>query len=196
MRRLFIILYLLLLPALSLNACGDDDDSSTSSGPADDGDDDNDDAADDDSVDDDADDDVIDDEADDDDAAPVLSNAFFTPNPPELGDFDLGELCWYTNLVWEVCDPDNDLLPNGNIFIGPEPLFENPTWRDLDVLQGDLEAVGDCASPATVRLTTLLGLQSNPDLLPAGEYCYTLQATDNGAHFSNLLEDICFTHSP
>ena len=190
MRRLLIILYFLLLLALSLCACGDDDDPSTSSGQADDGDDDND--ADDDSVDDDAD----DDEVDDDDAAPVLSNAYFTPNPPELDDFDLGEPCWYTNLVWEVCDPDNDLLPNGYISIGPEPLFECPTWRDLEVMQGDLEAVGDCASPAMVRLTTLLGLQSNPDLWPAGEYCCTLQATDNNAHFSNLLEDICFTHEP
>ena len=205
---LFALIAAMVLSLGAFVACAsggdDDDDNDAADDDLFDDDAGDDDAGDDDAGDDDAgDDDATDDDAVDDDVvenAPVLSDGLFDPVPMELGTFSgYAEDMWYSALLWSVCDLDNDLMPDGRVYIyasgttewaldtdNPIPwdLFNNPP--DIDLSQ-----VGDCENPVQTGITVLFGTASAPPT--AGDYCMDIEATDNNDSFSNKLTEICTT---
>jgi hypothetical protein len=183
--RSLLLLSLMFLLCLTVGyACNDDDDDDDS-GELDDDDDsstDDDDASpadDDDATGDD------DDDNDTSDQPPVLSNAYWDPNPIEQ---DPSSGNWISYLKVSVCDPDDDLL-GGMICFGdsenPNPHIdcEQNEWDDFD----PVPSAPDCSAPVEVAWSV------NFTLADPGEYCAYIEVTDGAANFSNKLEDICVT---
>ena len=189
---------------------GDDDDDDTDLDDDDTGYDDIDDDDiddDDDTGDDDLDDDDTgDDDVDDDDdttpiepAPPVLSNGGWEPETTILGNFPgYTEPIYYSTLTFDVCDVNNDLLPDGHLLVyrtgEPEPLYV-VTWQTLHNLPAnDLSHVGDCTHPTPVEVNVLFAPQSNPGV--PGLYCLDLQGVDRNGHMGNRLNNLCVLHDP
>ena len=216
----FFLLALVVALAFSLGAilaCDDDDDDDTEGDDDDDlfDDDDDNDVADDDVADDDvADDDVADDDVTDDDVgdddAPVLSNGLWDPTDTVLVDFGTPPIpgfddteWWASALVWAVCDVDNDLLPDGVVYIldaGTSNSFissDYVEWSDLnDPPDADLGAASDCENPIETGINILFAPVSDPTAAPPGTYCVDIEGTDSAGNFSNKLLNICVNHDP
>ena len=182
----------------------DDDDIDLVDDDTDDDDIDDDDDTDDDDVDDD-DDDTSDDDVDDDDTTPiepsppVLSNGGWEPETTILGNFPgYTEPIYYSTLTFDVCDVNNDLLPDGHLLVyrtgEPDPLYV-VTWQTLHNLPAnDLSHVGDCTHPTPVEVDILFAPQSNPGV--PGLYCPHLQGVDRNGHMGNRLNNLCVLHDP
>jgi hypothetical protein len=116
---------------------------------------------------------------------PELSNGFWDPNPivqdPSTGD-------WISSLVFDVCDPDDD-LSGGQLFMYVAGTTDNFLSGDVywDDFGGGAPSAPDCNSPLTV------GIPVGFTGAPAGTYCCDLEATDGDGNFSNKLVDMCVT---
>jgi len=191
--RNHLILVLLLAMSLLFTvvfvfSCNEshDDDSDDNDG------DDDDTTPDDDTTDDDT---SVDDDTTFSDIGPILSDGYFAPDPAELREYNVGEMWWYTALYLEVCDPDNDLLPDGQVWIDQIPASIDPwdpfAWSDfIPIDGGNLADAGDCAHPVTAYLSLWVDSQTQPP--PPGEYCNTIKAGDNAGHSSYELSPVCF----
>ncbi len=145
------------------------------------------------------DDDTTDD--DDDDDAPVLSSGGWDPAVTTLGEFTgYDERMYYSALFWSVCDVNNDLLPEGEVFVyqsgTTSPFMQGElTWADLNnPPDSDLGNVGDCNDPVQTGINVIFAPESDPGT--PGTYCADIEATDNAGNFSNLLTNLCVTHNP
>ena len=195
----FLFVMLLLLIYAPLLSCHEsqDDDSDDDDNDNDGDDDDNDTTMDDDTT---LDDDIIDDDdATPTDVGPILSDAYFQPNPAELREYNDEEMWWYTALYLEVCDPDNDLLPGGLVWTKVLDAVLPPTepylWSDfIPVYGGDLADAGDCEHPVTAYIDFWLGEDNEYTLF--GEFCLAVWAVDDAEHFSDTLEPVCFELVP
>ncbi|MCC6159176.1 MAG: hypothetical protein IT350_14095 [Deltaproteobacteria bacterium] len=129
-----------------------------------------------------------DDDADDDDDVspdgPEISNAYWDPDPAQ----DDGYGAILSVLIWDVCDPNND-LSGGEIFVWiagtSEPALAGDVYWD-DFTEGAPDAP-DCDSPVEVGIAI-----DFTGITPFGDdICFDLEATDGAGHLSNRLEDIC-----
>ncbi|HPQ71962.1 MAG TPA: hypothetical protein PKW95_22760 [bacterium] len=148
-------------------------------------------------------DDVLNDHSNDDTVPPVLSAGGWDPTVTTLDEVsDYDERMYYSFLFWSVCDPGNNLLPGGEVFVyqsgTTDPfILRDLTWADLnDPPDCDLNNVGDCDNPVRVGFDVFFAPESNPDAIPPGDYCVDIEATDNAGNFSNLLTNLCVTHNP
>ena len=211
MKALMVTVSILALAMVSNLACNptgnddDDNDSATDDDAFDDDSGDDDMIGDDDTGDDDLGDDDTDDDIDDDDttpvepAAPVLGDGGWEPETTILGTFPgYTEPIYYSTLTFDVCDVNNDLLPDGHLLVyrtgEPEPLYV-VTWQTLHNLPAnDLNDVDDCAHPTPVEVDMLFAPQSNPGA--PGLYCLDLQGVDRNGHMGNRLTNLCVLHDP
>jgi len=209
MKALMVTVSILALAMVSILACNptgnDDDNDSATDDDAGDNDTVDDDMVDDDTVDDDIGDDDTDDDIDDDDttpiepAAPVLGDGGWEPETTILGTFPgYTEPIYYSTLTFDVCDVNNDLLPDGHLLVyrtgEPEPLYV-VTWQTLHNLPAnDLNDVDDCAHPTPVEVDMLFAPQSNPGA--PGLYCLDLQGVDRNGHMGKRLTNLCVLHDP
>jgi len=209
MKALMVTVSILALAMVSILACNptgnDDDNDSATDDDAGDNDTVDDDMVDDDTVDDDIGDDDTDDDIDDDDttpiepAAPVLGDGGWEPETTILGTFPgYTEPIYYSTLTFDVCDVNNDLLPDGHLLVyrtgEPEPLYVG-TWQTLHNLPAnDLNDVDDCAHPTPVEVDMLFAPQSNPGA--PGLYCLDLPGGDRNGHLGNRLTNLCGLHDP
>lgn len=160
-----------------------------------------DDSMDNDTVDDDTiDDDAMDDDNDDDDTVdddtcgdnpPQIVNAYFDPNPMELMGID-----WYSYLYIEVCDPDNDLAPDGYVCVyddSTQPMASYcEYWHDLETLPGEsIYNADDCGEPVTIYIGCWFGSIYHP---PFEEYCVEIDGTDNKDHNAEMFGPVCVTY--
>ncbi len=193
MKRVLFIMFILIAFtfAYACNEADDDDDDNDNDNADDDdteGDDDT--SVDDDTSDDDTgDDDSIDDDTDI-DHAPVITESYWEPDPPEYGEVESFGLVWYTYMVFFVCDEDNDLLPDGNlVWVLGEP-FE-PEYHPLtdfqDPPETDLSNAGDCLHP--VELSIIYTMLEEP---PSGEHCADFYVEDSAGNQSDVFSP-CFT---
>ena len=177
------------LTVVMIGACDDDDDDDDEDG--------DDDTADDDSMDD----DTTDDDTGGDESVPVLSGGQWDPATTTLGEFPgYEEQMYYSALIWSVCDPDNNLLPDGEVFVyiagTTEPFLEGDlAWADLNnPPDSDLGNVGDCENPVQTGINVIFAPESEPGA--PGTFCCDIEATDSNGNFSNTLENLCVTHAP
>jgi hypothetical protein len=112
---------------------------------------------------------------------PVLSNVYFDPNPVEIVD---GTAEIHLNI--DVCDANNDLMPDGRLTLSSAIGTTEFPWDDSRLLPGgDLHDVGDCDNPVSIGYV---------DELPAIggiSLCIEAWATDNDGNKSETLKDIC-----
>jgi hypothetical protein len=113
--------------------------------------------------------------------APVLSNAYWNPNPIPSGNPA-------SNLVWDVCDEEDD-LSGGQIFIyytgTSDSFILTPVyWNDFI---GGAPSAPDCGAPVEVSVGV------NFTGAPSGSYCVDLVATDGSGNYSNKLTNKCVT---
>jgi hypothetical protein len=113
---------------------------------------------------------------------PMLSNGAWDPNPiqpdPSTGD-------WISTLVFDVCDPD-DNLNGGQLFFWvsgtTDPFLAGDVyWSDFTTVP----SATDCSNPETVGIAVLF------TGAPTGTYCCDLEVSDGDGNFSNKLEDLC-----
>ncbi len=193
MKYPYYLLLILCLLVFAFTYCDDDDDNDDNSTD----DDNDDDATDDDAIDDDtSDDDTSDDDTIDDGVSPRISNAYWEPNPTELQQGVDMNYYWMSKLYFSVCDPNNDLAPEGEFCLLDMPSIFEPCgdWSDLET-DGDIYDVDDCDNPITFWTTYVFAPDYDPFATAAGEYCARLIASDNAGH-EDILEDICVTHDP
>jgi len=137
-------------------------------------------------------------------ADPVLSNGDWDPDETDLFEFTGYDEPYYASaILWDVCDEDNDLLPDGVVYIlvaGTDQSFVTAPyipWSDLhNPPDSDLSDVDDCENPVTAGLSILFAPQSDPSFTPPGEYCADIEATDSEGNLSNKLENLCLVHNP
>jgi hypothetical protein len=132
--------------------------------------------------------------------APVLSNGLWDPTTLVLADYDdAPEQYWQSAFMFSVCDVDNDLLPDGAVYIylaGTTQWFLDTTnpinWSFFNnPPTTDLSQVSDCGAPVQTGVTVGFGPASAPPA--AGDYCVDIEVTDTQGNFSNKLESICVT---
>gem|GEM_PF-1822689 len=195
---LLLVIFLLVFASPSC-----DDDPSTGSGQANndddstDDDENDDDATDDDAIDDDtSDDDTSDDDTIDDGVSPRIGNAYWEPNPTELREIENVGYYWMSYIYFSVCDPNNDLVPDGEVCLLDMPTIIAPCldWRDLET-DGDVYDVDDCDNPTTFWIAYTFATIDDPFANPPGEYCARLIVSDSAGH-EDILEDLCVTHDP
>jgi hypothetical protein len=112
---------------------------------------------------------------------------------------DAPEQYWQSALMFSVCDLDNDLLPDGAVYIylaGTTQWFLNTTnpinWSFFNSPPDvDLSQAGDCGAPVQTGVTIGFGPASAPPA--AGDYCVDIEATDSAGNFSNKLVNLCVT---
>lgn len=146
----------------------------------------------------DSDDDGPDDDDDDDDAgdddddstadpnAPILSTAFWMPNPAEQNPRDE----WSSILTFSVCDPDDDLA-GGTLSLSFSEELLNMVWTDgvqWETLLGDPPSAPNCTTGHEVSIEVIFDILGNgfKDLV-----CVDIEGTDGAGNKSNRLEDVC-----
>lgn len=182
-----LLLFIIIIISITCDDNGDSDDDNDNSPP------------DDDILDDDltTDDDTSDDDSQD-SAEPILVNAYWEPNPTELGGCG-GPDAWCSYLVIFICDPTNDLLPDGEMYFYPNG--QEPPWGPLQFMLDELfvwpgyslDEASDCSDPVKIGFVGDFGTTY---VLPAGNYCTDVEAMDSAGNFSNKLADVCVVHNP
>lgn len=110
-------------------------------------------------------------------SAPVIMDGTWSINPIQQDP-------WSSEVVFGICDPDNDLSEGGDIRIwnaGTEVLLlgEAVAWENLPL------DVTDCQNPY------LYGVPVYFTGAPFGEYCVDVNVTDASGNISNTLQNLC-----
>ena len=123
--------------------------------------------------------------------SPIITDAAWVPAAftwdPSCGDQN-AEPC--TNLVWHICDRDNDMLPDGVIYIYQHPPSSWEPWINVsDFFLPPGTDFSDCNAPVEFHI----GLLVTEDQFQAPgtfEVIVEIEATDSAGNLSNKIENV------